>query len=419
MTRETSNERALELEVLDFDAGNNDSYLCLGAANLSVTHGSDLRSRVEGFVDDERDRGANDGATADAAASLNHFHTLSQTERQTESNALHTKGGWRDHTDGNRITTTRGDKVEVIRGNYKLVVLGREQWNNDTGGNDYGAGLHYESSGGITYHYDEVPGQYVDIRWEYDDDTQTWRCIEECTKGHNVSRYHGVHKEWMTGGDVVTRIGSLAAYDKQVSSSTPSEGDSDDFITDPHFDKPNDAAHQTGAWPSNDTLPDVSEEVWATSVKERAIAKTIECYLGSDSRWLESCSEKSNVTDLLEENYYKNYELKMQGGRAHELWIGAFYFELFLGINSTSKLGFFFDCRLGAMVTECNLVGIAELNATVLRFGYTASLVSFLDYVAAPRTLEFKTGAIFGVSCANTQELKMTEQTLCGYLSHS
>lgn len=46
--------------------------------------------------------------------------------RTKESSILHTKGGWRDHTDGNRITTTRGDKVEVIRGNYKLIVLGRQ-----------------------------------------------------------------------------------------------------------------------------------------------------------------------------------------------------------------------------------------------------------------------------------------------------
>jgi hypothetical protein len=45
--------------------------------------------------------------------------------RGLESSILHTKGGWRDHSDGNRITTTRGDKVEVIRGNYKMVVLGR------------------------------------------------------------------------------------------------------------------------------------------------------------------------------------------------------------------------------------------------------------------------------------------------------
>ena len=34
---------------------------------------------------------------------------------------------WRDHTDGNRISTTRGDKIEVIGGRYQMVVLGRRQ----------------------------------------------------------------------------------------------------------------------------------------------------------------------------------------------------------------------------------------------------------------------------------------------------
>ncbi|MGK4006426.1 hypothetical protein WMF31_27655 [Sorangium sp. So ce1036] len=35
---------------------------------------------------------------------------------------------WRDHTDGNRITTTRGDKIEVIGGKYKMTVLGRREF---------------------------------------------------------------------------------------------------------------------------------------------------------------------------------------------------------------------------------------------------------------------------------------------------
>jgi hypothetical protein len=38
--------------------------------------------------------------------------------------SLHLDGGWRDHTDGNRISTTMGNKLEVIGGHYRLVVLG-------------------------------------------------------------------------------------------------------------------------------------------------------------------------------------------------------------------------------------------------------------------------------------------------------
>ena len=70
--------------------------------------------------------------------------------RAVESYYLHTKGGWRDHSDGNRITTTRGDKVEVIRGNYKLIVLGRQdQAKSSTAGMDISGGQTDTSSGGL------------------------------------------------------------------------------------------------------------------------------------------------------------------------------------------------------------------------------------------------------------------------------
>ena len=70
--------------------------------------------------------------------------------RAVESYYLHTKGGWRDHSDGNRITTTRGDKVEVIRGNYKLIVLGRQdQAKSSTAGMDISGGQTDTSPGGL------------------------------------------------------------------------------------------------------------------------------------------------------------------------------------------------------------------------------------------------------------------------------
>src|SRR5690606_32659996 len=59
-------------------------------------------------------------------APANPGHGLESPERLAESAKLHARGGWRDHSDGNRITTTYGDKVEVIRGNYKMVILGRQ-----------------------------------------------------------------------------------------------------------------------------------------------------------------------------------------------------------------------------------------------------------------------------------------------------
>ncbi|HEY1694694.1 MAG TPA: hypothetical protein VGG39_21130 [Polyangiaceae bacterium] len=115
------------------------SYLRLGAADTRAgvkTHtelGEDLAAMVEGFTDDSRTR------TPDATNALNQLPPTGDY-RAGESARLHSKGGWRDHSDGNRITTTRGDKVEVIRGNYKLMVLGRQD--------DPGAGAGFDNSGG-------------------------------------------------------------------------------------------------------------------------------------------------------------------------------------------------------------------------------------------------------------------------------
>ena len=54
---------------------------------------------------------------------------------------------WRDHTDGNRVTTTRGDKVEIIRGTYDLQIQGRR--GNESGSSADHDGKVFQS--GITY----------------------------------------------------------------------------------------------------------------------------------------------------------------------------------------------------------------------------------------------------------------------------
>jgi hypothetical protein len=140
------------LGVEDFVPGRH-AYLRLGAASTragaptDTMLGEDLATLIQGFTDDTRDRGAPsdsppcpaeayDGGSAatfarvdgapDATGHATQAPRTGLDPRIVESAILHAKGGWRDHSDGNRITTTRGDKVEVIQGNYKLVVLGRQ-----------------------------------------------------------------------------------------------------------------------------------------------------------------------------------------------------------------------------------------------------------------------------------------------------
>jgi hypothetical protein len=139
LVAEGTDGKHIVLGVENFVAGRH-AYLRLGAASpragsTDVMLGEDLASLVHGFGDDTRDRGT---GTEHAPAPAQAFDPgsaaiFAQTDgragvdpRRVESAILHTKGGWRDHSDGNRVTTTRGDKVEVIQGNYKLVVLGRQ-----------------------------------------------------------------------------------------------------------------------------------------------------------------------------------------------------------------------------------------------------------------------------------------------------
>src|SRR5262249_21969456 len=117
-----------------------------------------------------------------------------------ESSALHVKGGWRDHSDGNRISTTRGDKVEVIRGNYQLVVLGRRD--------DPEAAAGWDVSGG----HIEGLVPYSAIQWVQTFDG-TWKTVETSQKGdtdytqhgNSVSRNYGDIIDSTTGSEDETR----------------------------------------------------------------------------------------------------------------------------------------------------------------------------------------------------------------------
>jgi len=118
--------------------------------------------------------------------------TNSTTNRKAESKRLLTKGGWWDHAGGNRISTTAGDKVEVIQGNYKLVVLGRR--NPSTIGDDADV---TDSSGGYTY-----SKKYV-----YLEDEKIWATYESSSPKRAYKKTGGVEVSEFTGTKQVKIIG--------------------------------------------------------------------------------------------------------------------------------------------------------------------------------------------------------------------
>ncbi len=141
---------------------------------------------------------------------------------QTLTSQLLTRGGWRDHTDGNRICTTRGDKVEIIGGNFKQIILGRRTKTKDAGGLELPDGWresYWESSGG---HHKKsttnTPGERVNIYWC--EDTGTWRTVTETIKGDLYERYSGIIVEEYLGGPIITEIGGEDPKDDIEGAST-------------------------------------------------------------------------------------------------------------------------------------------------------------------------------------------------------
>jgi hypothetical protein len=78
---------------------------------------------------------------------------LKENQGFEETNVLLTKGGWWDHSDGNRISTTLGDKIEIIQGHYKMLILGRQP--------DPTLGVIRDHSGGLTQENNQTPSNCV------------------------------------------------------------------------------------------------------------------------------------------------------------------------------------------------------------------------------------------------------------------
>ncbi|MDI3289750.1 hypothetical protein [Polyangium sp. 15x6] len=126
-------------------------------------------------------------------------------ERLAHSAALLTRGGWWDHTDGNRISTTYGDKVEVIRGNYKMVVMSRQDDPGGAGGWDLSGG-HLQDLGPAS-----MPGASVRVEfhaglfgqrgtWHLENTTNNF-CQTSDYAGDFYEHWYGNYKHSIVGSE--------------------------------------------------------------------------------------------------------------------------------------------------------------------------------------------------------------------------
>ncbi len=333
---------------------------------LPTKDGEDLASLVLSFADDERLREGADHPYPNQSDYKQGTHPYpTADERATVSAKIHTLGGWRDHSDGNRVSTTRGDKVEVVRGNYKLLVLGRQD--------DSDNAAQWEASGGLIVDNDIAPGAIVDIRWIKDEFTGTWRVYEEATKGDIVTRYHGIVVDYYLGPLQKSVVGAEDGYQLDVSGLTDSQSAS---FTEAQRTSASavDVATVTDAstgWTTPGAKkinPVIQENTWATSMEyqtgsegkpvgrivEKVWASKMASYTGSEGHEIDEIDEYVHVKKLHSELYadqIRETRVVYPGagmgpgefwgdyrGAARESWLGGFG-EFFLGAHASLRIG--------------------------------------------------------------------------------
>lgn len=293
VTQQTGSAKYLHLAVPNYDENANSAtaprtYLRLGAFPDSASDrrywGDDMldavgvpTSATPYFKDDYRHQNQQTHPDTGYTRWDGRSKSLDQVPT-TLTGQLRSRGGWRQHTDGNYLSTTRGDRVDVYYGNYKMVVLGRMDAPDDW------SETYWESSGGHTRWATNTQGDMVLVRWNAD--RSRWRTYEETIRGDLIDRYQGVKEETFECPRIVTMIGSpdpptTAIADVDKDPHTQLTTDADGAATD-HY-----PPAYAGKWSKPGgrlkERPNVNEEVYAkdisatTKVTSGMATKATEC----------------------------------------------------------------------------------------------------------------------------------------------
>ena len=240
-------------------------------------------------------------------------------DRQEQSNALLDRGGWWEHSDGNRVSTTWGDRIDVVRGNYKMVIMSRQD--------DPGGGGGWDVSGGNMQDLgpNMMPG--ASVRCEFrkgmfgqQDPSKdpnsaggTWHLENTTNNFIQTSDYAGDFFEHWYGDHKECTIGS----------ETPKQFDG----------KPKGNPH-------------ILEKTWASK---------IESYTGSASCWVPEVHETSYVTAASAESHVgSSTELTIAGATA-----------------ATTIVGTTAELTIAGAVGEAEIVGVKAALSVV---GFTGEI---------------------------------------------
>ncbi len=316
-------------------------------------------------------------------------HGLSAAQRRVESARLYARGGWRDHSDGNRISTTWGDKVEVVRGNYKMIVLGRQ--------NNPAQAMGWEASGGHIQDYapGTMPGASFWLEWINDPRFYAtgdggdgrkgaWLLVNTTENVYQYARTAGnlrnenwgdIHEDYIgsetppaghatfstadadgTGGHGIAddrKLGGLNYMPITPSNDRDQMGKvrSNPHIIEKTWARRIDSHTGSKACP----VPDIQERTWADKIDGRTGASDYRVGEILDETWANKTSELVDVTGMIESN--------TRAGNIFEATTAGTIWGATTAAMSTSldTIGVHTEVHLGGLHMEAE-VGIAHIT---------------------------------------------------------
>lgn len=285
---DASDHTYMLVQQTDYDQTGNatypGTYLQLGAYPAwgdSTQRGDDLLSAIglttstTSFFKDDHRYASSQTKPATVYTRDDGFATSTSGTPQQLTAELMTRGGWRLHTDGNYLSTTRGDRVDVIFGNYHLAVLGR------TGGSSTAAvwtPAYWESSGGHTVQDDVARRGRVSLV-EWDSARSAWKSYHNTLKGNHTRRFQGPLEHVFEVDTYRETIGSIddeldpdydsatdAAYTRYKT--IPATSASAHQQTDAATNWVNPSTGVGSNWPRRRETPNLKEDIAARSYRD-------------------------------------------------------------------------------------------------------------------------------------------------------
>ncbi|HRI67925.1 MAG TPA: hypothetical protein PK156_26990 [Polyangium sp.] len=251
--------------------------------------------------------------------------TIPEERRKLESAHLFTRGGWWDHSDGNRITTTYGDKVEVIRGNYKMVVMQRQDDPAFGGGWDVSGG-HVQDLGS-----NSMPGASVRVEFRPGMFGQpgTWHLENTTNNFIQTSDYAGDFFEHWYGNKKYSTVGSEEPCEFNTKLGKP--------FGNPH----------------------IHEKTWAAKIESETGSAKWRIPWITDTTYAVRTTEKVDVSTSIDSSTKAasmSEDVKVSGAIDSHTLAGS--------ITETTTAGYMGSVTTAAVITEATIVAGAKADFT-------------------------------------------------------